>query len=41
MTVGRCVLRAMFGGGTGRMKDRLTKEGAAEYLWQMLKQPLA
>ena len=34
-------LRAMFGGGTGRIKDRLTKEGAAEYLWQKLKQPLA
>lgn len=34
-------LRAMFGGGTGRVKDRLSKEGAAEYLWQMLKQPLA
>ena len=36
----RMFLRAMMGGWSGSERQRFSEEGAAEYLWQKLKQPL-
>ena len=38
---GEMFLRATVGDWAGRMEDRLSEEGAAEYLWRKLKEPLA